>query len=138
MGQAGHGGGIDLEGHRFRPAGHEEIGPQRGKHGRAIEPDDAIIIDAGHFGQAGINGGQHLFLRLGAIRDIQRKARREQRHQIARDIGIALQCINRCHHAVGDPGLPQITEPGPQQRGITGLKAAVWDQRVEAVIFPRA
>ena len=89
VGQSGHGGGIDLEGHCLRPAGHEEIGPQRGKDGRAIEPDDAIIIDAGHFGQAGIDAGQDLFLRHGAVRDIQRKARREQPHQIARDIGIA-------------------------------------------------
>ncbi len=30
VGQSGHGGGIDLEGHRLRPAGHEEIGPQGG------------------------------------------------------------------------------------------------------------
>ena len=138
VGQSGHGCGIDLEGHRLRPAGHEEIGPQRGKHGRSVQADDAIIIDAGYFGQAGINAGQHLFLRLGAIRDIQRKAHREQRHQIARDIRIAFQRIHRRHHAVSDACLPQIAEPRPQKRSITGLKAAAWDQRVEAVIFLRA
>ena len=133
--QAGNQRRIQLERHRLRPARHIEIGAQRGQHGGTVQPQDAIIIDAGHIGQAGIDARQHISLRRAAIGHIQIETRGKQRHQLLRDRRITLERIHRRHHAIGNAGLPQIAEPGAQQGSFPGIQPAGQDQRIEAIIF---
>ena len=127
---------VELEGERFVARGGERVGPQDRLDQRAVEPQQAVVVDRRHLAQRSAKravGG------VDCARAVARKggivARGEQREQRAGRLRSVAQRIHDGGNAEAHPALAQIAEPRAQPVGVARVEPGGDDQAVERIVL---
>src|SRR5262249_40752364 len=140
LGQAGHPGGIELEGYEAPAATLDvaapEIGTRRGKDEREVLPQDTVlgeVLDA-------IERIVDLLdlrerLRLGRVGETRIEAQLEQFDQQARDVRVRSQRGLDERLRQRKAHLPQVFRVGAQNDDLVGWESGSNDQTVEVVVL---